>query len=82
MGKARFAYDGQFSDERIFKKMFGLPENHVKKIFKISNENFHYNIGHPQGKVRYSVLTVTGAEVNIRWSPEERTYKVSGTYGV
>lgn len=69
-------------DERIFKTMLGLPNSHEKKMFKVPNDDFRYNVGQPQGKVGYSVLSITGTDVNVRWSPEEKTFKVSGTYGV
>jgi hypothetical protein len=81
-GKARFVHEGHIEDERIFKAMFGLPDAHNKKMFKMTRMDFADVVGCPQGKVRYSLLEITGADVNIRWIAEEKTLKVSGTYGV
>jgi hypothetical protein len=50
-------------------------------MFKIPVGDFHEKVGHPVGKVRYALLDITSPEVNFRWSPEERTFKVTATYG-
>jgi hypothetical protein len=81
-GKARFVYEGQIEDERIFRAMLGLPGKHEKKMFKMSAGDFHDNVGKPWDSVRYATLKITSSDVNIRWTPEEKTFKVSGTYGV
>jgi hypothetical protein len=81
-GKARFVYEGHIEDERIFKAMLGLPDNHDKNMFKIPLDDFHANVGSPRASVRYSSLNVTGSDVNIRWMAEEKTFKILGTYGV
>jgi hypothetical protein len=62
--------------------MFGLPDTHNKKMFKMRVVDFANIVGCPQGKVRYSILDITGSDINIRWTAEEKTLKVSGTYGV
>jgi hypothetical protein len=61
--------------------MLGLPDSHKSKMFKIPVGDFHEKVGHPVGKVRYALLDITSPEVNFRWSPEERTFKVTATYG-
>jgi len=62
--------------------MLGLSEPHKKLMFKIPLYGFQDNVGYPVDKIRYSRLTITGGDVNDGWSPEERTFKVSGTNGV
>jgi hypothetical protein len=62
-------------------KILGLLKTHEKKIFKTTSDGFDYVIGCPHGKVRYGGPTMSNADVNVRWPLEERTYKVSGTYG-
>jgi hypothetical protein len=78
-GKARFIYEGHIEDERIFRTMLGLPDNNEKNMFEMSAGDFHHNAGEPRGSVRYSTLKITSSDVNIRWTPGEKTFKVSGT---
>ncbi|TKA70635.1 hypothetical protein B0A55_05749 [Friedmanniomyces simplex] len=33
-------------------------------------------------KVRYNTLRITGEEVRVNWDQEEKTFKLSGTYGL
>ncbi|KAF2275263.1 uncharacterized protein EI97DRAFT_82381 [Westerdykella ornata] len=80
-GTARFTYGASIRDEAVFKRMLKLPESHKKKMFKMPLHDFYDNVGHPRGKVRYSILRMSGSDVNIRWDPEECHFKVSGTYG-
>jgi hypothetical protein len=81
-GKARFVYEGHIEDERIFRAMLKLPDSQDKKMFKLSVDDFHNNVSQPWGSVRYSTLKITSSDVNVRWTPEENMFKVSGTYGV
>lgn len=60
--------------------MFNLPDSHTK-IFKISMEDFENNVGSPRKSIRYSYLDLKGNDVNIKWNPEDNTFKVSGQYG-
>ncbi|KAF2821821.1 hypothetical protein CC86DRAFT_410900 [Ophiobolus disseminans] len=80
LGKSHFVYDGQVTDERIFKPMLGLPASHDKKAFKMSASDFDDKVGSPQASVRYGWLEFSGKTVNIRWDPEEKSFKVSGTW--
>ncbi|KAF2877917.1 hypothetical protein BDV95DRAFT_600612 [Massariosphaeria phaeospora] len=81
-GKAKFTYDGTVLNETIFQEMLGLPASHTKKMFKISVGYFMDNVGEPTGSVRYNTLRITSADINVRWSPEDGTFKVSGAYGL
>jgi hypothetical protein len=65
----------------IFKKMMALPDSHENKAFKIPVEKFQASVGYPRGEVRYATLFLQGENVNVAWSPEEGTFKVSGKYG-
>jgi hypothetical protein len=81
-GKARFVYEGHIEHRRVFRAMLKLPDSHEKKMFKVSANDFEHDIGQPRGRVRYADLRITSSDVNIRWTPEENVFKVSGTYGV
>jgi hypothetical protein len=61
--------------------MLRLPENHSKKAFKIPLDDFFANVGEPEGSVRYATLSIKGPDVNVKWNPEDNTFKVSGKYG-
>lgn len=81
-GSARFTYEGSIHSRAVFEKALGLPSTHTKKMFKMSVVDFERHVGSPEGKARYNHLSITGNDVNVRWSPDENTFKVSGTYGI
>jgi hypothetical protein len=50
-------------------------------MFEIPPEDFHDIVGEPERSALYSRITLTGPDVNIQCMPEDKTFKVSGTYG-
>ena len=51
---------------------------------KIKMKEFERQIARTEisASVRFSSLYLTGEYVNLKWVPEEGTFKVSGTYGL
>jgi hypothetical protein len=61
--------------------MFGLKGAPNFKMKKMPTGEFQDHIGIISARARYSYLSITGNEVSIRWSPDTKMFKFSGSYG-
>ena len=68
----------------VFLKLFRLPADNQKKMMQVKMKEFEKKIAGKEisASLRYTPLYLTGDQVNVRWTPEEGTFKVSGTYGL
>ncbi|KAF8656059.1 hypothetical protein AX16_002795 [Volvariella volvacea WC 439] len=80
-GGAKWTYDGVCADPHVFAKLLKLSEPPTFKMKKYTSDEFEKIFGRLVGHARYSTLYLR-RNVNVRWNPEEGTFKLSGSYGV
>jgi hypothetical protein len=61
--------------------MFGIDGPPTFKMKKMSTQEFESYFGRVQASARYSDLAITSTEVSIRWNPNTKEFKLSGSYG-
>ncbi|KAG9843727.1 hypothetical protein KCU98_g7624, partial [Aureobasidium melanogenum] len=49
---------------------------------KIDMTDFENSIDHISASIRYGYLRLTGDGVKVNWDQDEKTFKLSGTYGL
>ncbi|KAJ7607747.1 hypothetical protein FB45DRAFT_1131096 [Roridomyces roridus] len=79
-GGAKWAYDGVCTDPTIFGSMLNISGAPRWKAHKYTVAEFEEVMGSIEASVRYDTLELMG-NVNVRYQPDEGTFKMSGTYG-
>lgn len=80
-GTAKWSYDGICADPVVFGAMLGLKGPPNWKMKKIPKQEFEQCVGPIEASARYSELRITSSEVNVRWNPDTKEFKFSGSYG-
>ncbi|PVG03030.1 hypothetical protein CPB86DRAFT_750104 [Serendipita vermifera] len=80
-GTAKWSYDGICADPVVFGAMLGLKGPPNWKMKKIPKQGFEQCVGPIEASARYSELRITSNEVNVRWNPDTKEFKFSGSYG-
>jgi len=82
-GNTKWSYTGVVPTQQVFYKLFGFPmDSKPWKQRKIPRAEFVRAVGHIGASVRYNDLRITSEQINIKWSQEENTFTLSGTYGI
>ncbi|KAI4841717.1 hypothetical protein E4T44_07724, partial [Aureobasidium sp. EXF-8845] len=82
-GSTKWSYTGIVPHEDVFYKLFRLEK--PKKPWKqkaIDMNDFNQAIGAITSTIRYGSLGLTGESVKVHWDQDEKTFKLSGTYGL
>ncbi|KAJ7689009.1 hypothetical protein B0H17DRAFT_937852 [Mycena rosella] len=79
-GGAKWSYDGVCADPIIFGSMLNLDAAPKWKMHKYTVPEFEAFMGSIEASVRYDTLELCG-NVNVRYQPDEGTFKMSGSYG-
>ncbi|KAF7304068.1 hypothetical protein MIND_00638300 [Mycena indigotica] len=79
-GTAKWSYDGVCPDAAVFAALLGLSAPPKWKMHKYTVAEFEDIIGRIKASARYSSLYLRGS-VNVRYQPDEGTFKMSGSYG-
>ncbi|KAI4738050.1 hypothetical protein E4T50_11489 [Aureobasidium sp. EXF-12298] len=82
-GSTKRSYTGIVPHEDVFYKLFGFEK--PKKPWeqeKIDMNDFENSIDHISASIRYGSLRLTGDGVKVNWDQDEKTFKLSGTYGL
>ncbi|CAD0020019.1 unnamed protein product [Aureobasidium pullulans] len=67
----------------VFYKLFGFEKpKKAWKQKKIDMADFEEKIGYISNSIRYNNLRITGDGVKVHWDQEEKTFKLTGTYGL
>ncbi|KAG5639697.1 hypothetical protein H0H81_005880 [Sphagnurus paluster] len=80
-GTAKWVYDGVCADPIVFGAFLGLDGPPGFKTKKMPKDEFEDLVGDLHVPIRYDTLRITSADVNIRLSEADGTFKCSGTYG-
>ncbi|KAK3339814.1 hypothetical protein B0T25DRAFT_363753 [Lasiosphaeria hispida] len=82
-GTSRFAFSTGVACDEVMLRALRLPDGKKQwKQKKITIAEFQACVGYVKKSIRYGVLVLTGENVIIKWSPEDNTLRVSGTYGM
>jgi hypothetical protein len=76
---AKWAYDA-IMPEDVYRHMMKIPEGKPAKGCKLGVEAFQSLVGKISVSIRYGALSLTGANINVRYSDGE--LKFSGSYGL
>ncbi|KAJ7472016.1 hypothetical protein FB451DRAFT_1090223 [Mycena latifolia] len=79
-GGAKWSYDGVCADPIVFGSMLNLSAAPKWKMQKYTVAEFEEFMGSIDASVRYDTLSLCG-NVNVRYQPDEGTFKMSGSYG-
>ncbi|KAI4725386.1 hypothetical protein E4T49_06855 [Aureobasidium sp. EXF-10728] len=82
-GSTKWSYTGIVPHEDVFYKLFGFEK--PKKPWKqkaIDMVDFEQRIGDISASIRYNTLNLTGDSVKVHWDQDEKTFKLTGTYGL
>ncbi|THY79533.1 hypothetical protein D6C94_00417 [Aureobasidium pullulans] len=82
-GTTKWSYTGIVPHEDVFYKLFGFEKpKKAWKQKKIDMADFEEKIGYISNSIRYNNLRITGDGVKVHWDQEEKTFKLTGTYGL
>ncbi|THW77004.1 hypothetical protein D6D19_02633 [Aureobasidium pullulans] len=82
-GTTKWSYTGIVPHEDVFYKLFGFEKpKKAWKQKKIDMADFEGKIGYISNSIRYNNLRITGDGVKVHWDQEEKTFKLTGTYGL
>ncbi|KAF1812947.1 hypothetical protein P152DRAFT_331654 [Eremomyces bilateralis CBS 781.70] len=82
-GTTKWSYQGMVPNEDVFYRMVRIEKgNKGWKKKQMPMADFRRRFGHVEASIRYGTLMITGDHVNVQWDPEEKTFKLSGTYGL
>ncbi|KAJ7119687.1 hypothetical protein C8R44DRAFT_982357 [Mycena epipterygia] len=79
-GGSKWSYDGVCSDPAVFGAMLDLDAPPKWKMHKYTVAEFEAFMGSIDASVRYDTLELCG-NINVRYQPDEGTFKMSGSYG-
>lgn len=82
-GTTKWVYEGMVPHEDVFYKLFDFEK--PKKAWKVKKMDvweFKGAFRGTEASIRYNTLRITGKEVRVVWDGQEKTFKVSGTYGL
>ncbi|KAJ6529010.1 hypothetical protein B0H10DRAFT_1862540 [Mycena sp. CBHHK59/15] len=79
-GGTKWSYNGVCSDPVIFGALLNLDAPPKWKTQKYTVAEFEAFMGSVETSVRYDHLELCG-NVNVRYQPDEGTFKMSGSYG-
>ncbi|KAK0257554.1 hypothetical protein LTS09_007601 [Friedmanniomyces endolithicus] len=84
-GTTKWSYTGLVPHEDVFYKLFQFEKPKKPwKVKKISQSDLYEILGGVSAsvRIRYGTLRLTGEGVRVNWDQEEKTFKLSGTYGL
>ncbi|KAG6988890.1 hypothetical protein G7Y79_00068g095890 [Physcia stellaris] len=82
-GTTKWSHAGVAPNPQVFFKMLNLPsDGKAWKQKKISLQDFESAVGDIEASIRYGSLRITGQHVNVKWSSDENSFTLSGTYGL
>ncbi|KAJ1303054.1 hypothetical protein OPQ81_011255 [Rhizoctonia solani] len=79
-GSAKYAFDGVWTNPRVFGKVLGLDGSPNFKTKKYTKQEFEELVGSISKDIRYNTLYLTGP-VNLRYNPDTGEFKFGGSYG-
>ncbi|KAH0349048.1 hypothetical protein KCU83_g5621, partial [Aureobasidium melanogenum] len=80
-GSTKWSCTGIMPHEDVFYKLFELEKpKKPRKQKKIDMNDFENSIDHI--RIRYGSLRLTGDGVKVNWDQDEKTFKLSGAYGL
>jgi hypothetical protein len=82
-GRTKWSYEGVAPNREVFCSMFSFETaGKPFKQKKITVSEFGKLFGDISASCRYNYLRITGENVNVHWSEEDKVFRVLGTYGI